>query len=117
LPERLPSGFAHAPYARYFDNPSEKGACLYGTSWPGGSGLDSYSIQLHMPYNIDCQPDANCHNYRKWCGRALTSGCLASADGENGCAGARAVAHVAAAVDHAQTGTVLSRRRTAPVAV
>ena len=40
-------------------------------------------------------------------------GCLASTDGKNGCVEARAAARVAAAVDHAQTGTALSRRRTA----
>jgi len=45
------------------------------------------------------------------------SGCLASADGENGCVEARVAARVAAAVDHAQTGTALSRRSTASAAV
>jgi len=43
-------------------------------------------------------------------------GCLASTDGENGCVEARAAARVAVAVDHAQTGTALSRRRTAAAA-
>jgi len=43
-------------------------------------------------------------------------GCLASTDGENGCVEARAAARVDAAVDHAQTGTALSRRRTASAA-
>jgi len=42
-----------------------------------------------MPYNIDCQPDVNRHNYRKWYGRALTGGCLASVGGESVCGGPR----------------------------
>ena len=44
-------------------------------------------------------------------------GCLASADGVNGCVEARAEARVAAAVDHAQTGAVLPLCRSAPAAV